>query len=190
MIVLRTGIRLPNSALAFVALIVALAASAALSPALAGGLTGCETFLEKLRSEGGDLGVDFSHALVVSRSRSDANVFDITTKVEVEGALTCRGDRFVRFELHVGEPASARASSGFEKMQAIALRAALGWEANKIRSTLRDMAADVKDYLAASKERGDVYVAGKTEEHAPGDVSLGLIQTDIDRAFIIVGPTE
>ena len=52
------------------------------------------------------------------------------------------------------------------------------------------MADDVKDYLAASKERGDVYIAGKTEVHAPGGVSLGLIETEADRAFIIVGSTE
>ena len=50
------------------------------------------------------------------------------------------------------------------------------------------MTSDAREYLAASRQRGDVYVAGKTEEHAPGGVSLGLIFTDTDRAFIIVGP--
>ena len=60
----------------------------------------------------------------------------------------------------------------------------------KAKSKVSDMAADAKDYLAASKERGDVFVAGKTEEHAPGGVSLGLIQTEVDRAFIIFAPTS
>jgi hypothetical protein len=52
------------------------------------------------------------------------------------------------------------------------------------------MASDAKEFLAASRDRGDVYIAGKTEEHAPGGVSLGLIYTDVDRAFVIVGPQE
>ena len=52
------------------------------------------------------------------------------------------------------------------------------------------MASDAKEFLAASRERGDVYVAGKTEEHVPGGVSLGLIYTDVDRAFAIVGPQD
>ena len=50
------------------------------------------------------------------------------------------------------------------------------------------MTADAREYLAASRERGDVYVAGKTEEHQPGGVSLGLMETGSDRTFVIVGP--
>ena len=173
-----------SAALAFAAAICAVA------PASAAGVVGCDAFLEKLRIEGSEIGVDYTHALVVSRTRSDTTVFDVTTKADVEGALTCRGDRFLRFEMHVVEPASARAAGGFEKLEVAALRSALGWDAGKVHSTLRDMSDDVKDYLAASKERGDVYIAGKTEVHAPGDVSLGLIQTEADRAFIIVGPSQ
>jgi hypothetical protein len=143
-----------------------------------------------LRSEGGDLGVDFTHALVVSRARIGSNVFDITTKADVDGTLTCHGDAFSRFEAHVLEPAPAKALGAFERMQSAALRAALGWDAAKSKSLPRDMAADAKEYFAASRQRGDVYVAGKTEEHAPGGVSLGLIFTEVDRAFIIVAPEE
>jgi hypothetical protein len=164
---------------------------AALAPGWAKpALAGCDTFLEKLRVEAADLQVEFSHALVVSRARSGANVFDIYTKADVDGTLTCRGDEFERFEAHVSEPASARAAAGFERLQSAALRAALGWDAGKSRSLPREMAADVKEFFAASKQRGDVYIAGKTEEHAPGGVSLGMIQTEIDRAFIIVAPEE
>jgi len=50
------------------------------------------------------------------------------------------------------------------------------------------MTADVGEYLVASRQRGDVYVAGKTEEHEPGGVSLGLMATNSDRTFVIVGP--
>ena len=35
------------------------------------------------------------------------------------------------------------------------------------------MSADAREFLAASRQRGDVYVAGKTEEHVPGGVSSG-----------------
>jgi len=50
------------------------------------------------------------------------------------------------------------------------------------------MTADAQEFLSASRQRGDVYVAGKTEEHVPGSVSLGMMATDSDRTFIIVGP--
>jgi hypothetical protein len=81
----------------------------------------------------------------------------------------------------------ARAATEFENFQAAALRSALGWDAAKSRGVVRDMSAEAREYLKASRERGDVYISGKTEEHAPGGVSLGLIVTDTDSAFIIVG---
>ena len=152
-------------------------------------LAGCDAFIEKLRLAASDMQVDFAHSLVVSRAKSDVNVFDITTNVDVDGTLTCHGDEFVRFEARIAEPASARATTSFERFSAGGLRAALGWDAGQSQATLRDMASDAREYLAASKQRGDVYVAGKTEEHAPGGVSLGLIYTDTDRAFIIVSPS-
>jgi hypothetical protein len=171
----------------------ALSMLSALSPAPAPaspGVAGCDAFLEKLRAEAGDLQLDFSHALIVSRAKTDSDVFYVTTKSEVDGTLTCHRDAFVRFEARIKEPASARAASGFERMQAAALRAGLGWDADKSRTTLRAMAADAKEFLAASRERGDVYIAGKTEEHAPGGISLGLIVTEADRAFVIAGPSD
>jgi hypothetical protein len=151
------------------------------------GLAGCDAFIEKLRLAASDLHVDFNHALVVTRARSEADVFDITTKSDVDGTLTCRNDEMLRFEARLAEPASARATTDFENFQAAALRSALGWDASKSHNMLRDMNADVREYLTASRERGDVYVSGKTEEHAPGGVSLGLIVTDTDSAFVIVG---
>ena len=103
-------------------------------------------------------------------------------------ALSCRGDEFLRFEARIGEPANARTNTNFERFQTAALKAALGWDAGKSRGVLRAMTADAREYLAASRERGDVYVAGKTEEHEPGGVSLGLMATGSDRTFVIVGP--
>jgi hypothetical protein len=153
-------------------------------------LTGCDAFVEKLRLAASDMQVEFSHSLVVSRAKTDASVFDITTSADVDATLTCHGDEFIRFEARITEPASARATTSFDRFSEAALRVALGWDAGRSQTTLRDMAGDVREYLAASKQRGDVYVSGKTEEHAPGGVSLGLIYTDTDRAFIVVGPNS
>ncbi len=58
----------------------------------------------------------------------------------------------------------------------------------KSRGVLKGMTTDAREYLDASRQRGDVYIAGKTEEHEPGGVSLGLMATDSDRTFVIVGP--
>jgi hypothetical protein len=153
-------------------------------------LPGCDAFIDKLRTAASDSHVDFTHALIVSRARTDTDVFDVTTKSDIDGTLTCRNDRLLRFEARAAEPASASAASEFESFQAAALRSALGWDAARSRGLVREMAADAREYLAASRERGDVYIAGKTEEHAPGGVSLGLIVTDTDSAFVIVGGEE
>jgi hypothetical protein len=151
---------------------------------------GCDAFVDKLRAEAIDLGVDFSHSLVVTRARSDTDVFDISTKSEIEGDMSCRKGRLVRFEARILEPANAHAAGEFEDFQAAALRAALGWDAAKSRATARAISAEAREYLAASRQRGDVYISGKTEEHEPGGISLGLIVTDSDSAFIIIGADD
>jgi hypothetical protein len=151
-------------------------------------LLGCDAFIANLRKIASDLQVDFAHSIIVSRAKSSANVFDVTTNGDVDGTLTCRGDEMERFEARVAEPASARALSNFERFETAGLRAALGWDQAKAQSKVREMSADARDFLVASKERGDAYIAGKTEEHLPGAVGLGLIYTETDRALIIVGP--
>ena len=96
-------------------------------------VVGCDAFSASLRSGASDMGVEFSHAIVVSRTRSDATVFDVTTKVDVDATLSCRGDIFLRFEARIGEPANARTTTNFERLQATALKAALGWDPGKSR---------------------------------------------------------
>jgi len=90
----------------------------------------------------------------------------------------------------MSEPANSRSDSQFETFQAAALRAALGWDAGKARTVVRAMASEAREYLKASRQRGDVYISGKTEEHEPGAVSLGLIITDTDAAFILIGAEQ
>jgi len=150
----------------------------------------CDAFIDKLRVAASDFGVDFTHALVVSRARSDVDVFDISTRSEIDGDMSCRGGRLLRFEARMSEPASSRSESQFEALQAAALRSALGWESGKAGTTVRAMAAEAREYLKASRERGDIYISGKTEEHEPGAVSLGLIVTDTDTAFILIGAEQ
>jgi len=168
-------------------LALALAASGAgASPAWA--LAGCDAFTAALRLSASDLGVEFSRAVVVSRTRSDARVFDVATKVDVDATLSCRGDQLLKFEARISEPANARTTTNFERFQTAALKAALGWDTGKSRGVLKGLTADAREFLVASRQRGDVYIAGKTEEHEPGGVSLGMMATDSDRTFVIVGP--
>jgi hypothetical protein len=172
----------------FISTIFALAAAWSGSLDRAWAIAGCDAFSANLRAEASDMQVEFGRAVVVSRTRSDSNVFDVTTNVDVDATLSCRGDAFLRFEARIGEPANARTSTNFERFQTAALKAALGWDGGKSRGVLHAMSADARDYLSASRQRGDVYVAGKTEEHVPGGVSLGLMTTGSDRTFVIVGP--
>jgi len=169
----------------------ALTAALFFAPGAAGAkssLAGCDAFLANLRKLASDLQVDFTHSVVVSRVRTNLDVFEVTTNSEVDGVLTCRGDELERFEARVAEPASAHALSAFERFENGALRAALGWDAGRASSKLGGMGQDAREFFAASKERGDAYISGKTEEHLPGGVGLGLIYTETDRALIIVGP--
>jgi len=166
----------------------ALAAAGVLaSAAPAAALPGCDAFLARLRAEGSDLGVDYSRALVVSRVHANTSSYDIVTRSDVDGTLVCQGDQFVRFEAHVLEPLRAKGAEGFEKLQQLALEAALGWDLGKAKNASRGLEGEARDYLSASRERGDVYISGKTERHEPGGVGVGMIYTEVDRAFVIVG---
>lgn len=157
------------------------------APAAARGVTGCDAFGTALAANASELGVTLNHSVVVSRSGANANVFDVATNGDVDGTLTCNGDKLERFELRVTEPASGRAKTNFARLSTAALRAALGYDAGKAAALFNRLDAEAAEYLKASRERGDVYISGKTEEHLGGGVSLGIIETDSDRAFIIVG---
>ena len=66
------------------------------------------------------------------------------------------------------------------------LEAALGWDPGRARNASKELSGEARAYLAASRQRGDVYIAGKTEQHQPGGVGVAMIYSEIDRAFIIV----
>ena len=185
-----TGSGASNMRREFALALVALCVSIAFAPAEAADI-GCDGFIEKLRArELASSRVDFGHALVVTRARSDTDVFDISASSGIDGDMSCRKGRLIRFEARMSEPASAKAAGDFESFQASALKAAFGWDVAKSRSTAHELAIEAREYLAASRQRGDIYISGKTEAHEPGGVGLGLIVTDTDSAFIIVGAEE
>ena len=74
----------------------------------------------------------------------------------------------------------------FEQVQNAAIRAALGWNATRASTAVRTMSREAEDYLRASNQRGDVFIAGKTEYHE-GGADMGMIWTMRDRTLIIVG---
>ena len=170
-----------------------LSASAALALAALSGapaharIVGCDAFGTALAADASELAITLNHAVVVSKSASNANVFDIATNGDVDGTITCLGDKLERFEARVTEPASQRAKTNFARLSSAALRAALGFDAGKAAGAFRRLDGAAAEYLRASRERGDVYISGKTEEHLAGGISLGVIETDTDRAFVIVG---
>src|SRR5436309_13844405 len=125
----------------------ALAVGASLAfSAPAAALPGCDAFLQKLRADGGEIGLDYNRALVVSRVHSTTINYDINTRADVDGTLTCQGDQFMRFEAHVLEPLRGRAGEGFERLQQIAIKAALGWDGGKARNATRGLAGEAKEY--------------------------------------------
>jgi hypothetical protein len=167
----------------------AAALAAAVWFALAGpaaAMPGCESFLQKLRADGADIGLDYSRALVVSRVHTNTLNYDISTHADVDGTLTCQGDQFVRFEAHALEPMRGKSAEGFARLQELAMRAALGWDGGHAKAVSKGLAGEAREYFAASKERGDAYIAGKTERHEPGGITVATIVTEIDRAFVIV----
>ena len=152
-------------------------------------IAGCDAFPNALRAEASDMQVEFGRAVVVSRTRSDSNVFDVTTKVDVDGTLRLprrrvpalrgahrrTGERPHDHEFRAFSDGGAEGGAGLGRRQ-------------EPRRPARHEPRTRAEYLAASRQRGDVYVAGKTEEHEPGGVSLGLMATGSDRTFVIVGP--
>ena len=147
---------------------------------------GCNQFMDAYGAAAGEHRVQFSRALTVGRGEGAGyDYFDASGDGDVDVSLVCRGDRFVRLEVRAAG-GSARAAGKFERLQQAGLQVALGMDRNRAASTIRSLDAEARDYLRASNERGDVYVAGKVERHMPGGVDLGMLATDTDRTLIIV----
>ena len=145
----------------------------------------CDAFMKSLSGGLSDMQPQFTRSLVVSRGAAGAQVFDLSTTVSVEGVLQCRNDRLERFETKIAVPANARVTGHFNRVQLAAIRAATAWQPAHAAAALKEMEADVADYLRASKERGDVYIAGKTEYHQ-GGANFGLLWSETERTLIVL----
>ncbi|HWG06446.1 MAG TPA: hypothetical protein VG271_15655 [Beijerinckiaceae bacterium] len=162
----------------------------ALQPALAvAAPAACTDFMNSMTQSLPDQHVQFEHPLLVSRSAPSLGieVYDLVTTGRVDGTLHCRRDHLVRFEAKISLPADQQIQRGFDKVQQAAMTAALNWPLARATSTLREMNNEADEYLRASIERGDVYLAGKTEAHENG-TDLGMVWTKTDRTFIISRP--
>jgi hypothetical protein len=146
----------------------------------------CGMFQSTFIRETGDVNAAFVRPLVVSRSASQGDFFDLVTNVRIDGLLECRGDALVRFEVKIGLPSDTATMTKFEQVQNAAIRAALAWNATRASTAVRTMSREAEEYLRASNQRGDVFVAGKTEYHE-GGADMGMIWTMRDRTLVIVG---
>lgn len=148
----------------------------------------CAGFMTAMTQTFADQHGQFEHPLVVSQNAPavGAEVYDLVTDAHVEGTLHCRDDHLVRFEAKIAVPADTPLLHSFDQVQAAALTAALKWQPARAATALTTMNGEAAEYLRASIERGDVFLAGKTEYHEDGS-DLGMIWTKTDRTFIIVG---
>jgi hypothetical protein len=148
----------------------------------------CTAFREAMGKMVGDIKGEFVRPIVVSRGQGGQyNTWDLITNARIDGTLRCKDEVFVSFEIKISMPADPSVSERFLAAEQSALISAFGWPKSRVDGLVHQMNVDAAEYLRASAERGDVYIAGKVEVHEPGNVDLGLIWTNADRSFIILG---
>lgn len=148
----------------------------------------CTPFREAMSKMVADVKGEFVRPIVVSRGQGGQyNTWDLITNARIDGTLRCKDEVFVSFEIKITMPAEPSVTERFTKAEQNALTAAFGWPKARVDALSHQMNMDAAEYLRASAERGDVYVAGKVEVHEASGVDLGLIWTNADRSFIILG---
>ena len=160
-------------------------ATLAATPASARSMA-CQGFMDAFNTSAGEHRVTFSRALSVGGRESGYEYFDASGAGEVDVSVVCRNDRFVRVEVRSARGDAERVKARRDRLAQAALRVAAGQDASHAAGTLRGLAAEAQDYLRASIERGDVYLAGKTERHLAGGVDVGYVATETDVALIVV----
>ena len=102
-------------------------------------------------------------------------------------SLTCRGDELLRFEAHIERARHGARSTAFERLQAAALAPRSAGTRPRAEATIKDMAADaqgISGRLEASAATSTSPARPRSTRRAAS--ALGLIVTEVDRAFIIV----
>lgn len=167
-----------------------LAAAAAIKPPP----MGCGSFMKDFPPAASAFRVSFERPLTISRGFGDVlagvDIHVLATNADLEGTLKCRGDQFLRFELRIKAPASDKVQADFETFEQAALISAFGWDRTKAGTIVKAMSADAAEYLRASEQRGDLYLAGKVEYHKGDALDLGVIWTPTDHSFVIASQTE
>ena len=162
-----------------------LAAALMATPASARSMS-CQSFMDAFNAAAGEHRVAFSRALSVGGRASGYEYYDASGAGEVDVSVVCRDDRFVRVEVRSARGGAERVKARRDRLSVAALRVASGQDAGHAAGTIRALAAEAQDYLRASAERGDVFLAGKTERHLGGGVDVGYIATETDVALIVV----
>lgn len=161
------------------------------APALAarGPNGACAAFMRDFSTGAAPLRASFERPLTITRgfgaAEEGVDVYILSTNAEVEGTLKCRADNFLRFELRVPTTSKDKALQTFEQFQRTALIALMHWEGSKAETVVHAMGVDAAEYLRASEQRGDLYIAGKVEYHQGDAFDLGVMWTHSDRLFVI-----
>ena len=160
----------------------------ALSSGAALAAPACSAFMEAFGKAAPELKAQFVRPVVVSRGAAEAGAEarDMVSEFGVDSRLICVGERFLRFEAQIPQPAEPRLVDGFNRIQVAAAMAALGWQRARASQVVTSMASDAAEYLRASQERGDIFISGKVDRHV-GRGEIGVVWTLSDRSFIIVG---
>jgi hypothetical protein len=148
----------------------------------------CDAILQKFPQAAAGIKIEFVRPVVVSRGElaEGMRVLDLVTDAKVDGQILCKDDQFVRFTARIGASADANLRDVFFRIQQAAVVSIIGWPARRAAATLHGMTAEVADFLRASIERGDIELAGKTEEHAGMAGDIGMIWTRTEREFVVV----
>lgn len=170
------------------AFVAAFSTVAAFSAGPAHAVATCSRFMDAFTKAAPELKAQFVRPVVVARGTAEtgAEARDVVTEFGVDTRLICDGERFLRFEAQIPQPAEPRLVEGFNRIQVAAAMAALRWPRARASNIVSGMAADAAEYLRASQERGDVFISGKVDRHAGRDGEVGVVWTLSDRSFIIV----
>lgn len=181
-------------ALPVLGLALCLSTGAAFSATIKTPPTGCSSFMKDFPAAAGGYRVSFERPLTISRGFGEAlsgiDIHILSTNAELDGTLKCHGDEFLRFELRIKAPAKDKVAADFAAFEQAALMSAFHWDRAKAETVVKAMSADAAEYLRASEQRGDVYLAGKVEYHQGDALDLGVIWTPTDHSFVIASQSD
>jgi hypothetical protein len=152
----------------------------------------CAGFQELFVRAAPSLKAQFVRPVVVRRGPSDpgSEARDLVSEYSVDARLFCRGERFLRFEAQIAGDADAKSREGYYFIQEAAVLAAFRWPRPRVAQTIQALTLEAAEYLRGSRERGDVFISGKTERHAGKEGEIAVFWTDTERTFILVAASE